>query len=135
MIMIITMKTKCEICGKESAIKHHLKYENDLTMLVCPLCHRRIHSLSRWTDEQRKRVMNLIDRYGIDWIYTKEKFQKALSIRGKKRTAQKQSQSFHFKCLKCSHEWIGRMGIPPKECPNCKARNWSKEKKIEALQD
>lgn len=30
-----------------------------------------------------------------------------------------------FKCVKCGYEWDGRVKVP-KECPDCKSRNWKK---------
>ena len=30
------------------------------------------------------------------------------------------------KCKKCKHEWIGRVENP-KECPECKRRDWNKK--------
>jgi primosomal protein N' len=29
-----------------------------------------------------------------------------------------------LKCLKCGYEWIPRKADRPKECPDCKRRNW-----------
>lgn len=29
-----------------------------------------------------------------------------------------------YKCMKCKYEWIPRIETKPKECPNCKSRNW-----------
>ena len=33
------------------------------------------------------------------------------------------------KCKKCKHEWIPRVENP-KECPECKSREWNEEDKI-----
>jgi len=32
-----------------------------------------------------------------------------------------------LKCLKCGHEWTPRVEMPI-ECPECKRRDWNKEK-------
>ena len=33
-----------------------------------------------------------------------------------------------YECRHCGHEWIPRTNIP-RECPNCKSRNWLTSKK------
>jgi len=32
-----------------------------------------------------------------------------------------------YKCLLCGHTWVPRVGNP-QECPNCKRRDWNKER-------
>ena len=34
------------------------------------------------------------------------------------------------KCEKCGYEWLARVENP-KSCPECKRRDWRKEKKME----
>ena len=36
------------------------------------------------------------------------------------------------KCSKCSYEWESRVN-KPKECPECKSRNWNDERKKEHI--
>lgn len=32
------------------------------------------------------------------------------------------------KCIKCGYEWEQRLDTKPKECPDCKSRNWDRKK-------
>lgn len=40
-----------------------------------------------------------------------------------------QRNNMEYRCFKCNHKWKGRKKTKPQECPNCKNRNWEKEKK------
>lgn len=38
-----------------------------------------------------------------------------------------------YKCLRCRHEWIGRLLRSPMACPNCASRVWNKPPADDAL--
>jgi len=42
----------------------------------------------------------------------------------------KSDSKIDCKCLRCGHVWQSRVDNP-QECPNCKSRNWDKEKVVE----
>jgi DNA-directed RNA polymerase subunit RPC12/RpoP len=33
-----------------------------------------------------------------------------------------------YNCLRCKHEWAGRLDRAPKVCPKCKSPYWNKPK-------
>lgn len=41
-----------------------------------------------------------------------------------RRTTNKIKMQNKYKCLSCGYEWLPRVD-EPKECPNCKNRNWN----------
>ncbi len=34
-----------------------------------------------------------------------------------------------WKCLRCGHEWLGRIEKMPKQCPKCKSPYYYKERR------
>jgi len=55
---------KCSICGSTKGIvKHHMDYENNVTIEICSVCHRHIHAL----DPKIKFIENPFDLADGDW--------------------------------------------------------------------
>ena len=48
-------------------------------------------------------------------------------LKMKKKRGLKYTIEF-YKCVKCRYEWVSRVR-KPKECPNCKNRKWSGERR------
>ncbi len=43
---------KCILCYRDDSrlMKHHIEYKNDITIIVCGSCHRKIHQSKRYPE-------------------------------------------------------------------------------------
>lgn len=32
----------------------------------------------------------------------------------------------HYTCLRCGHQWVGRLPRPPVRCPRCQSPYWDR---------
>jgi DNA-directed RNA polymerase subunit RPC12/RpoP len=60
----------CQLCGKKSKLdKHHLNYEENITLSICKKCHRSVHSLQRNTLPLKTPINLFCYHCNHKWIY------------------------------------------------------------------